>query len=397
MNQRILFKILKNVLILSVLSTTACSEYINQGSEPSDEQLLIQAKQDYSDKNYQESYRNLFTLAKKNNKEALYALGYMYYYGHGVDENHGLAQDLIRQSADLGYSPAIKALRIFSATKSTFSVDSAHASYISGNDLPVKAVRKSKPKEIRVEKTEIKAESSEGKIKTTEIAGAEGNLDFSNIEEDKPLDPAVENFLEAKELKELKESQELISRPKIAAATTPSKITPISEPESSTKKNVPPTPNDNRKPKHTTHPGTKSLIEKIQKHTTEDFWSNDDNNTSITEKVAQIDVQADHQADPQVNVTEWLKIQSPEKYTIQISANNNKEELDKFIVANNLQNKVKTFSYAYNNKTWYGASFGVYNTPSEAYQALLADLPTHLKLTKPWVRQFKNIVPSDVG
>lgn len=71
---------------------------------------LQQAKAEYNAGNYDLAADILTREARQGDDEALYALGYLYYYGHGIpkDQNHALA--LFSQAAQQGNKKAIKAL-----------------------------------------------------------------------------------------------------------------------------------------------------------------------------------------------------------------------------------------------------------------------------------------------
>lgn len=59
---------------------------------------------------YKQAYQITAGLAEKNNIEAQYLLGYLYYYGQGVAVDTKQGEKWISISADSGYRPAIEAL-----------------------------------------------------------------------------------------------------------------------------------------------------------------------------------------------------------------------------------------------------------------------------------------------
>lgn len=63
---------------------------------------------------YRKAMRDLLPLACNGIPEAQYAVGYMYYYGYGVNQDKDVGQFWIRRAADQHYVPAIKALNIMS-------------------------------------------------------------------------------------------------------------------------------------------------------------------------------------------------------------------------------------------------------------------------------------------
>lgn len=70
------------------------------------------AEYDYAHGNYPRAFQELWTPAEKNDPRALYAMGYMYYYGVGTDKDQDLGRSLIRRAAAKNYPPAITALEL---------------------------------------------------------------------------------------------------------------------------------------------------------------------------------------------------------------------------------------------------------------------------------------------
>jgi len=100
---KVIFKIISVILISSILF----------GCVPKTEnQVLNQARYDFQSKNYSHAFNALMPLAKNNNAQAQYSIGYMYYYGLGVMENTKQAKYWIEKSAKNGNSNAIRALEI---------------------------------------------------------------------------------------------------------------------------------------------------------------------------------------------------------------------------------------------------------------------------------------------
>lgn len=66
--------------------------------------------------NYRKAFILLMPEAQKGRIDAQYAIGYMYYYGHGVMENRKKAWFWIRQAAAKGYPEAVEAVKILSTT-----------------------------------------------------------------------------------------------------------------------------------------------------------------------------------------------------------------------------------------------------------------------------------------
>ncbi|MCU7801339.1 MAG: hypothetical protein KZQ70_14710 [gamma proteobacterium symbiont of Lucinoma myriamae] len=84
---------------------------MEQEPEPgSDAFYLNIAKDLYVAQQYKQAYQITTGLAEKNNPEAQYLLGYLYYYGQGVPVDIKQGSKWIAISADSGYRPAIEAL-----------------------------------------------------------------------------------------------------------------------------------------------------------------------------------------------------------------------------------------------------------------------------------------------
>lgn len=323
--------LITSIILAACLALTSCSEYVNLGAEPGDEQLMIQARQAYAEKQYEASYKHLYHLANKNNKEAMYALGYLYYYGLGVESNPKIAQDLIRQSADQGYKPAMKALRLFSATKSTFTVDNYNQSYIADYSPPKTTIKKKTPLAQNTSTENVQTTLPESS--TESIAKAESPTEKLAKKAETPKPATIQNHTE----------------------------------------------NNNATVEHT------YKLPNIKIFKSSDIIKTDELLATAPNKKQDV-----------ATNNSWLNSQQPDKYTIQITTSKDQTEIEKFISHNNLNNKANTYSYLSNNEIWYGAGYGVYDNPSEAYKAL-SEMPINSKSRKPWVRQFKNITPSAVG
>lgn len=71
---------------------------------------LEEGKQQFKEGHYSKAYNELLPLAARGNADAQYAVGYMYYYGKGVDENKQLAKHWLTKAANQGQPNAVKAL-----------------------------------------------------------------------------------------------------------------------------------------------------------------------------------------------------------------------------------------------------------------------------------------------
>lgn len=73
---------------------------------------LVAGKMQFTAGNYKQSFHQLLPIAAYGDKEAQYAVGYMYYYGIGTAQDCESGLFWMKKSADQGYTPAIGALRI---------------------------------------------------------------------------------------------------------------------------------------------------------------------------------------------------------------------------------------------------------------------------------------------
>ena len=76
------------------------------------EQTIEQAKKYITDKNFDLAYDTLMPLANDGNAEAQYGIGYMYYYGKGMQPNKEAGIFWIKKSADNGFLKAKEAMQL---------------------------------------------------------------------------------------------------------------------------------------------------------------------------------------------------------------------------------------------------------------------------------------------
>lgn len=332
------FKIIN--LILLILLTGACIHSESDfptGSEPltkwTTKQLVTKGKSEFTNKNFSESIKYLQEAAKRDDKEALYALGYIQYHGLSVANNPKVAQDLIRRSAELGYEPALKALRLFLGTRSQFTVVNDTPTYL--DEIEKKAYDKTVDKTDLVTITDnttnkiVKATPPTPSITTNKNTTVTISNDTKN-KNTKTTSPIPTN-------KSTEVTKDINQTKVVKLNNSQFKPTLINSEA------------DNQKP-----------------------------NKVLTQPVKNINI-------------DWLNKQDSNDYTIQVLAEETIETIETFISQNNLKNKLHPFSYYHKNKLWYGAGFGVFKKSEDAYSAMLNDLPPAVASKKPWVRQFKNI------
>ncbi len=101
---------------------------------------------------------------------------------------------------------------------------------------------------------------------------------------------------------------------------------------------------------------------------------------TLPEKIGQTEVKKE----------DWLRVQNPNAYTLQILGVHERLTLQAFITEYQLK-EVAMFKTTYRNKDWYVLAYGIYPTRSEA-EAAIAKLPASLrKNTQPWVRSLGSI------
>lgn len=98
-------------LLLS-LSLTACA---TTATAPATESHLEEGQRLFEKGYYKRAMHELLPLACDGNPQAQYAVGYMYYYGQGVAQDTDVGYFWIKRSANQGYVPAKRALRIITS------------------------------------------------------------------------------------------------------------------------------------------------------------------------------------------------------------------------------------------------------------------------------------------
>lgn len=78
---------------------------------------LYQGKRDFDAGYYKRAMHELLPMACDGNPEAQYAIGYLFYYGLGVVQDTEVGYFWIKRSADKGYLPAIRGLKLIAIEK----------------------------------------------------------------------------------------------------------------------------------------------------------------------------------------------------------------------------------------------------------------------------------------
>ena len=79
-------------------------------SDSADQHNLGKAENAYQKQNYGQTAALLTPLATNGDAEAQYALGYLYYYGKGVEQSQAIANNWFRRAAKQGHAKAQQAL-----------------------------------------------------------------------------------------------------------------------------------------------------------------------------------------------------------------------------------------------------------------------------------------------
>lgn len=74
-------------------------------------QTLQRGRVNFESGYYREAFNQLLPLASEGDREAEYAVGYMYYYGYGVSQDTETGAFWIRKSAEQKFDPAVQALK----------------------------------------------------------------------------------------------------------------------------------------------------------------------------------------------------------------------------------------------------------------------------------------------
>lgn len=84
---------------------------------PDVQSYLDQASRLFSEYQYREAKQILYPLACEGVPKAQYAIGYMYYYGYGVQQDTDVGYFWIKRAADQGYAPALRAMGLIERNK----------------------------------------------------------------------------------------------------------------------------------------------------------------------------------------------------------------------------------------------------------------------------------------
>ena len=92
----------------------------------------------------------------------------------------------------------------------------------------------------------------------------------------------------------------------------------------------------------------------------------------------------------QVGPQEWVVLQKPGYYTLQLASSRNQALIEKYFNENSLQGRAGYYRSLREGQEWYALVFGAFSSVAEA-NAHITDLPIELRKWSPWVRNIKDI------
>ena len=98
-------------ILMLLVSLTGCASKQARSSQAVPPPTLDIAQNNFRAGEYSKALSQLTFLAINDDREAQYALGYMYYYGLGTTENIDIARGWFRESAAAGFKQAEQALK----------------------------------------------------------------------------------------------------------------------------------------------------------------------------------------------------------------------------------------------------------------------------------------------
>lgn len=89
----------------------------------------------------------------------------------------------------------------------------------------------------------------------------------------------------------------------------------------------------------------------------------------------------------------WVLLQNPDQWTIQMSASTDKGDIDRFLKKAGLEGPTSIYSFKRNEVTWYALVQGLYSSLSEAREAIEGMNKAAVK-NQPWIRKIGSIQAS---
>jgi hypothetical protein len=101
-------RIVSSLFVISALFLSGCAMHTSS---------LQRAEESYVTHDYARAFKELWAPVEGHDPRAIYAMGYMYYYGIGTDKDQDLGRSFIRRAAASHYPPAVEALKLITSSK----------------------------------------------------------------------------------------------------------------------------------------------------------------------------------------------------------------------------------------------------------------------------------------
>jgi len=151
------------ILLFCLLFLQACQHSFSGSQKAQQAADLSAGKEYFVTKNYQLAFKTLYPLAKEGNAEAQYAIGYMYYYGEGVNKDTLVAKKWIKKSAVQNYQLAEQALTLM-GDKVPESTPSVSEKLTNNDKNEVKVTKSEAPTQFDQPKEEEKTIAQEPQL-----------------------------------------------------------------------------------------------------------------------------------------------------------------------------------------------------------------------------------------
>jgi len=119
-------------------------------------------------------------------------------------------------------------------------------------------------------------------------------------------------------------------------------------------------------------------------------------NDKTTQPSTSVEAQTQNNSALALESANWVLVQNPELYTVQMSASQERNSVEEFLGRSKLKAPNSIFSFKRGERTWYALVHGLYPTITEA-RAAIEKMPATAKSNQPWIRaisQIQNAVKS---
>lgn len=300
-------------------------------------------------RDYRTAFVLLRQLADQGDVSAEYTLGYMYFYGHGVDPNAGTARYWFARAAEHGSSKARTALALIDVQSGVPAAGQAHPAPVSPPNVP--------PTADATGGVTGAAERAASVTGTDRRPAAAAALDLRQAEV--PGTPATDE-------------QPMAPSNPVPSGSQPSSDRPSSVSKELTEKLGPPSASAEPAP------------------------GSDKPEQGSADAVTAVPDTAPRSAPPppidaDLFETNWFQRQSAGRYTIQLLASVDEHKVVEFMRANKVRGPTSYFrSSRPDGSVWYCVVYGSYASVGDARRALKR-LPAAWRHRSPWVRDFGSI------